>query len=86
MNYKNTYLMLQDIEELRLIHESVDNLLIIPFPFEGSENPVPNNQDSGVILVQAVAIWSWIQIFSIQIYYYCMTWILGIGQFFEFRY
>ncbi len=62
-NYKNTYLMLQDVEELRLIHETVDNFLIIPFPFEGSENPVPNNQDSGVILVQAVAIRSWNQSF-----------------------
>ena len=54
--------MLHDVEELRLINEAVDNLLVITFPFEGSKNPIPNDQDSGVILVQAITIRSWSQI------------------------
>jgi hypothetical protein len=44
------------IEELRLVDEAVHNLLVLPLPLEGPEQPVPDDEDSGVVLVEAVAV------------------------------
>jgi hypothetical protein len=48
--------MPERIEELRLIDESVDDLLVVAFPLEGPENPVPDDQNSGVILVKTISV------------------------------
>jgi hypothetical protein len=48
--------MLQGVEKLRLINESVNNLFVLPLPLEGPEETVPDDEDAGVVLVQAVAV------------------------------
>ncbi len=48
--------MLERIEELRLVNEAVHNLLVLPLPLEGPEQPVPDDEDSGIVLVQAVTV------------------------------
>ena len=50
------YLVFERIEELRLIHEPVDNLLVLLLPDEGAEYPVPDDEPTGIVLVQAVTI------------------------------
>ncbi len=49
-------LMLERIQELWLVHKSIGDFLVFPFPLEGAEQPVPDDQGSGIVLVQAVAI------------------------------
>jgi hypothetical protein len=48
--------VLERIEELRLVDEAVHNLLVLPLPLERPEQPVPDDEDPGVVLVQAVAV------------------------------
>ena len=48
--------MLERVEELRLVDEAVDDLLVLPLPLEGAEQAVPDDQDAGVVLVQAVTV------------------------------
>ena len=54
-----TNLMLERVEELGLVNQAVDDLLILPLPLEGAEHTVPDDQDAGIVLVQAVAVGAW---------------------------
>ena len=53
--------MLEGVEELRLVNEAVDDLLVLPLPLEGPKQTIPDDQDAGVVLVQAVAVRTWIR-------------------------
>ena len=50
------YLMSERVEELWLIHKAINNVLIFSFPFKCAKHSVPNNQNTSVVLVQAVPI------------------------------
>ena len=48
--------MLQRVEELGLIDEAVNNFFVLSLPLESAKQPVPDDQNAGVVLVQAVAV------------------------------
>ena len=43
--------MLERIQKLRLVHQTVDRLLVLPLPLKGAEEAVPDDQGPGVVLV-----------------------------------
>ena len=45
------HLVLERIQELRLVHQPVDCLLVLPLPLKGAEEAVPDDQGPGVVLV-----------------------------------
>ena len=49
-------LVLDDVEELGLGDEAVDELLVFVKSLEGAEDPVPNDEDPGVVLIEAVPV------------------------------
>ena len=50
--------MLDWIPELRLIHESIHDLHVRLLCLESSKHPVPDNEDSSIVLVQTVSVGS----------------------------
>ena len=44
------------IEVLRLVHQPVNDFLVPSFLLKSSKYPVPNDEKTGVILVQAVTV------------------------------
>ena len=46
-----SHLVLERIQELRLVHQPVDSLLVLPLPLKGAEEAVPDDQGPGVVLV-----------------------------------
>ena len=48
--------MFENIKELRLVNEAVHQRLVVSEVLERPEHPVPDNEESTVILVQAVPV------------------------------
>ena len=48
--------MFEDIKELRLVNEAVHQRLVVSEVLKCPEHPVPDNEESTVILVQAVPV------------------------------
>ena len=71
------YLMLDGIPKLWLINKTINNWLVISFPFKGSKNPIPNDQDSSIVFVQAISIWAW---------KYLRWWLILARIWFELRF
>ena len=49
-------LVFEDIKKLRLVNEAVHQRLVVSEVLECPEHPVPDNEESTVILVQAVPV------------------------------
>ena len=54
--------MFEDIKELRLVNEAVHQRLVVSEVLERPEDPVPDNEESTVILVQAVPVRSMVNL------------------------
>ena len=48
--------MLDWVPELWLVHQAVHDLHVIPLGLEGPEHPVPDDEEAGVVLVEAVPV------------------------------
>ena len=48
--------MLQGIPELRLVHQAIHNVHIIPFCLESPKHSIPDNQHRTIILVKTVSV------------------------------
>ena len=49
-------MVFEDIKELRLVNEAVNQRLVVSEVLKCPEDPVPDNEESTVILVQAVPV------------------------------
>ena len=49
-------MVFEDIKELRLVNEAVHQRLVVSEVLECPEHPIPDNEKSTIILVQAVSI------------------------------
>ena len=48
--------MFQRVEKLRLVDQSIDNLLVRPLSLKCSKHTVPDDEDAGIVLVQTIPI------------------------------
>ena len=48
--------MLDWVPELRLLHQPVHDLHVLSLRLEGPEHPVPDDEEAGVVLVEAVPV------------------------------
>ena len=51
-----SHLMLHGVPELRLVHQPVHDVDVRPLGLEGAKQPVPDDEEAGVVLVQAVPV------------------------------